>query len=517
MLVALTEQFLDDVTGLPAGLEHKCLDLLSSLRKFDAKDLLQKAPPGWRLHKLKSSPFVSLSLDMSYRVLCKIEGDTVFACRAVKHDLADMPQVNRNANTTLTYRLGDAHLDVGNLYDAVTALGVPNTSAAPLRGIVSEDDLMDALQAMDAQTADLALALYEMSGIAIPRTKFTVVRTDPELEKVLSGASSDWEIYLHPSQNYLAKLPASSRLLVSGSAGTGKTVCAWHRVKELASRGCAVGFACANHHILSVSKDQLSNMLDSSPSDVYFLLPSSANELLQLCESVQHLVIDEGQEFATSWYEELGSYLAKGDTGLTVFYDLNQLGSNFGPGDTKRYEYRLATWNRALATIPNCTHIELAINYRNSREIAEYYYEALSDVLPARINSEVPVFSAGEVIKHRTADQQHVPALISDLILKFQREFAPSDIAVICIGDGARMNDIVALLRSVSIAATTDVDERTGVIVTTPRIFRGHERKAVIVAASSSGLASEKLGRAINSYIALSRARDRLIVISVGR
>jgi hypothetical protein len=95
MLVALTEQFLDDVTGLPAGLEHKCLDLLSSLRKFGAKDLQQKAPPGWRLHKLKSSPFVSLSLDMNYRLLCKIEGDTVFACRAVKHDLADMPQGGR--------------------------------------------------------------------------------------------------------------------------------------------------------------------------------------------------------------------------------------------------------------------------------------------------------------------------------------------------------------------------------------------------------------------------------------
>jgi hypothetical protein len=46
MKVALTEEILKDTSKLPVGLEGKCLDLLSSLRKIDAKELQQKAVQG---------------------------------------------------------------------------------------------------------------------------------------------------------------------------------------------------------------------------------------------------------------------------------------------------------------------------------------------------------------------------------------------------------------------------------------------------------------------------------------
>jgi hypothetical protein len=259
MKIALTEQFLEDNARLSAGLERKCRELLSSLRKIEASNLQDKALPSWRLHKLKSSPFASLSLDMNYRVLCKIEGETVFMHRVVKHDLADMARVNRNDGTPAVYYLDGSQLQLGHLCDALISLGVPSESATPFHGINSEEHLLEALERTDESTANLALALYETSGIVIPRTQFTMLHHDKELEAGLAGPQAAWDVYLHPSQRYIVGLPVTARLLISGSAGTGKTVCAWYRLQHLTRQGLTVGFACANNHILAVSKEKLTS------------------------------------------------------------------------------------------------------------------------------------------------------------------------------------------------------------------------------------------------------------------
>jgi hypothetical protein len=516
MKIALTEKFLEDAAGLSAGLERKCRELLSSLRKVDARELQDQALPGWRLHKLKSSPFVSLSLDMNYRVLCKIEGDTACMHRVVKHDLADMARVNRNEGAPPAYSLDGALLQPANIYDALLLLGVPSGSATPFRGISSEEQLLEVLQQADERTANVALALYETSGTVIPRTKFTILQHDKELEAILAGAQAEWEVYLHPSQRYIAGLPVNARLLVSGSAGTGKTVCAWYRLQHLAVQGYTVGFACSNNHILSVSKENLTSLLKGSAADAYFLIPSSANELIQLSEVVDHLVIDEAQEFATNWYEALGKSLATRQTGLTLFHDLNQLGSNFRPGDVKRYEHRLSTWDRAMQAIPGTTAIESYINYRNSREIADYYFSVLSEALPMPLKSEVSVFGSGDVITHRTRDTNQVAVLIADIINKLRADYRYSEIAVICLNGGPNSSTVARCLADFGVPVSAELGGKEAVVVTVPRVIRGHERKAVIVCAPAQGMASDKVGKAINTYIALSRARDRLVVIEVG-
>src|SRR5262249_48614273 len=123
-----------------------------------------------------------------------------------------------------------------------------------------------------------------------------------------------------------------------------------------------------------------------------------------------HLVIDEGQEFASDWYGRLGKSLITRQAGLTVFHDLNQIGNNYQSGDTKRYEQRLETWGAAMRAIPGTTASTLHINYRNSREIADYYSGVLRDTLPSPLRSEVPAFGAGDVIKRRT-NVNEVPRL----------------------------------------------------------------------------------------------------------
>jgi hypothetical protein len=517
MKVALTEQFLEDNSRLSAALERKCRELLSSLRKIEAGDLHEKARPGWRLHRLKSSPFVSLSLDMNYRLLCKIEGETVYLHRVVKHDLADMARVNRNDGSAPAYYLDGAQLKPANLHDALVALGVSPDTAAPFRGVGTEEELLDALQRTDEKTASTALVLYETSGVVIPRTKFTMLQHDKELEAILAGAQADWHVYLHPSQRYVAGLPVDARLLVTGSAGTGKTVCAWYRMQHLATQGHTVGFACSNNHILAVSKERLTSLLQGAPGEAYFLVPSSADELAQLCAAVDHLVIDEGQEFATTWYHALGKCLGPRQTGLTLFHDVNQLGGNYQPGDSKRYEHRLSTWDAAMRAIPGATSIELYINYRNSREIAEYYFGVLSDALPKPLKCEVPVFGSGEVIAHRTSDANQVPVLVADIINKLRSDYTPSEIAVVYLGGGPGPHVLARSLADFGVPAGTELGGKEEVVVTVPKEIRGHERKAVIVCTPPRGAGTDKLGKAINSYIALSRARDRLVVIEIGR
>jgi hypothetical protein len=194
---------------------------------------------------------------------------------------------------------------------------------------------------------------------------------------------------------------------------------------------------------------------------------------------------------------------------------LNQLGSSYKAGDVKRYEHRLSTWDRAMRAIPGATAIELCINYRNSREIADYYFTVLSDALPKPLKSEVPVFGSGEVITLRTKDTNQVAVLIADIVNKLRADYSYSNIGVICLTGGPNNNSVARCLAEFGVPVSTELDGKEAVLVTVPKVIRGHERKAVIVCAPAQGLASEKVGKAINSYIALSRARDRLVVIEI--
>lgn len=60
-----------------------------------------------------------------------------------------------------------------------------------------------------------------------------IVTDDAQLEEVLNGSFEKWKLFLHPSQRNLAYRNYNGPVKVTGGAGTGKTVCALHRVKYL--------------------------------------------------------------------------------------------------------------------------------------------------------------------------------------------------------------------------------------------------------------------------------------------
>jgi len=513
MKVALAETFLDDLTELPVGIKHKALELLSALRKIEPKNLRDQVLPGWRLHKLQSSPFISLSLDMNYRVLAKIESETVYLYRAVKHSLADSPKVNRNDSLETPYSIIKDEIKPSDIYDILGLSGFLREKIQVFKDVQTEDELLEILGTLDSNIADYVLSIYETAGLVIPRTKITFFQSNPELDLFFDKSQYDWDLYLHPSQKYLAELPVDTRVSVSGSAGTGKTVCAWYRLQYLAvQKNHKVGFVAPNKSALKISQEKIQKLLTGSHVDCYFLVPREPEHLIQLAESVEHIIIDEGQEISPVWYKKFGESLKNLTTGLTLFYDLNQLGGNYETGDTKRYEHRLSDWSPSITSIPKCNSIQFFVNYRNSKEIAEYYFQQLETILPNSIQSEIPVFSSGEVLKFEARNEYQVYATIENIIGKLLKEYSNNEIGILTLGSAPSMSAIQDHLEQINIYTTTELNSKDKILVSVPSLIRGHEKKVVIVCKGQSKL---KVGRAIESYIAFSRARERLFVIEV--
>ena len=516
MEVSISEDFLSDLSGLSSGLEGKCRTILRTAQRQYARTLRTEATQGWRVHRLKSSPFISISVDMNYRMLCTIEGERFRAFRVVKHDLADAVHINRNDTLEVPYDITDDKIQARHIFDALVALGLPQDQMDAFRGVTDEDEFINALDAVDAGIQSFALALYETSGLTIPRSKYTVFDDSKDFEAALRGDMEQWELYLHPSQRYVVELPVQHRIAVQGSAGTGKTVCAWHRLGFLASQGHSVGFVCANKRILEVSRDMLERLVQGAGTDCCFLIPNSRDELVELAEEVEHIVFDEGQEFTPAWFSNLGQALSDRNTGISLFYDLNQIGGNIPSGDSARFRARLDSWHSSVGSIPNIGRMPFHINYRNSREIIEFYRNALHGVLPGDLASNLPIFEAGQVVSEEVKNREELGIRAAAAIRAFQKDYKDNDIGLILNGY-ARENvrDVVAQLNKFGIRTSSDLHDRERILITSPRDIKGHERKAIILCTPPIGGRVGKIGRAIDVYVALTRARDRLVVLQM--
>lgn len=280
MEIAITERFWHDSRELTGTLANKCEQLIAELKDTEAAVLRQKSLPGWRLHALRGSNMLSLSLDMNFRVLAEMRGGTLLLHRVVKHDTADRAEVNRNTSPDVLARMSGDALNAKDIYHAMLAFGVTPEEAIPFRDCSNEDELPEAAASASPRTGNLALTLYETSGVVISKARFRVLHKDEVFARVLEIGGSEWELYLHPSQSFIVDLPLSFRAAIAGSAGTGKTVCALHRAQELIRAGVALGFVGPNESALSISKERLLHMTGSGAEKSYFFVPRSADELI---------------------------------------------------------------------------------------------------------------------------------------------------------------------------------------------------------------------------------------------
>lgn len=510
MRVQLTDRFIADLNGLSKGLASKAQKLAVDLTRISNRDLSNHLTAGWRLHQLKNSPFVSLSLDMNYRILCKIKGDVITFYRAVKHDLADSPRINNDDSRCANIGVESSKIEIKDLHQSLSALGLPDEDITPFSNIHSEEDFLRSIVEAPKHVADFALGLLEVNSFIYSPTKYRVINGDEDFELALLDDSSAWEIYLHPSQEFIVDYPRDTCLFVRGGAGTGKTVCAWYRIKHIADTEKYVAFMCPTKKTLAVSKSKLESLLGEAFQYCLFLAGDNVHDSLDAIDFASHIVMDEAQDFSDNWWTKMKVYLAKRKVSMTCFYDLNQKAGNpYG------FTQRLKHIQHRLSHNSNVQNISLSINYRNSREVATYFSEHLSDALPSDIKTSIPIFQSAPVFEQNAANESDAFILLQQILTGLKSEYNDRDVAVVIFGSNGFHRRILHLLQSSGVNVTTHIDKPNSIWIATPTDIKGHERKAVVCIVPPLTKFKDSYERAISAYVSFSRARDRLFVINV--
>lgn len=131
--------------------------------------------------------------------------------------------------------------------DDILSLGVPQDWVEDIRG-ASEDQFLDLANHLPGEAAEALLdfvstgVLRQAEPVVHAQTpfehpdalrRFRVLEDVDELEQALDYPWEKWILYLHPTQRRVVERDFNGPARVSGSAGTGKTVVALHRVKHI--------------------------------------------------------------------------------------------------------------------------------------------------------------------------------------------------------------------------------------------------------------------------------------------
>lgn len=315
----------------------------------------------------------------------------------------------------------------------------------------------------------------------------------------------------------MSGLRLAKRVAVQGCAGSGKTMLAVARAKQLAGEGLKVLFLCFNRalrfHLMATAETpgiafhtfhslcwsyaedaglELSDYGNNAPSTFYSEeLPDALIEALDVNGTrFDALLIDEAQDFDPEWYERsLLTLHDESDAFIWIYLDANQ--RIFDP----------------KFTVPSgFTPYELTDNCRNTKAIHEElltHFEG--DVTPRAIGPD------GRQVERIQTDDQ--PAAVRDVLQRLTE------------ADGILPQDVVVL--SPHSCAKSSVGRAGGgkfdyidrraepleneVRFSSIRAFKGLEAP-VIVACELENLPVESAEQ--QEYVAFSRARNHLVIVT---
>lgn len=135
--------------------------------------------------------------------------------------------------------------------DYLLSLGLPGDWLPWVREVRAVDDLLAAVDELPADVGGRLLDLAEGKIVSPPApqalelavaavaesTDGSISPDLDDLERLLAAPLSTWIAFLHPSQRYLVNASFSGPAKVTGSAGTGKSVVAMHRARQLSRQG----------------------------------------------------------------------------------------------------------------------------------------------------------------------------------------------------------------------------------------------------------------------------------------
>lgn len=331
----------------------------------------------------------------------------------------------------------------------------------------------------------------------------------------------------------LLGLMENDRVLVEGTAGSGKTLLALEFALTLADRGERVLFLCYNRHLCAWLREQAKHepraqrvgaRLEIATFHSYacslakrarvdFDVPDTGEQSfwdddvpLIMEQSIEVLrargqpevfdaaVVNEAQDFAPDWWVTIESLSRAGRDGrLYAFLDLNQS----------------LRGTAKLPPVPLATRFRLATNCRNTKTIAR------SGAALARLDVRLlPGSPLGEppALRRAASSPAEAGLVLSEVRQLLQQRIEPKQIALI----GPTSHAKGALASHAEIDGVPLIDDAAdwrrgaGVLVTTARAFKGLEADVVIAHGLS---AFGALFTPTDLYVAWTRARHRLILV----
>ena len=274
MRLFLSDSFFDKFTDLPRNIQQQVREFQKKFRKNSQSSAIHLEP----ISQFKDSSLRTARVNQEYRAVVGALGKDNFMLLYVdKHDKAyswaqnkkfvwnehtqtcqlipidiqkettpkEKTFVEKEESTSPLIYISDKQL---------LAIGVPAELLPFVRQIKDFDDLdkaekylpQDAFEnlfdVMDGNDIDNIIANIEEGKAkegedsllsSNNRRRFIEITTDEELARIMEGGTEKWQLFLHPSQRKLVDADYNGSTKVSGSAGTGKTIAAIHRLKYL--------------------------------------------------------------------------------------------------------------------------------------------------------------------------------------------------------------------------------------------------------------------------------------------
>ncbi|MGD9556173.1 MAG: UvrD-helicase domain-containing protein [Mangrovibacterium sp.] len=274
MKLLFYDKFWESMIELPRGIQKKVVEFQKKFRENPTSSAIHLEP----VISFKDQSLRSARIDQTYRAIIKMPetGETYYLIWVDHHDRAyewakdKLFQWNENTQVMQVftapeeirlYDLVKPDFQTNDLFYAcedrqLIQLGVPDVLIPSVRNLHNLDDLekieaylpADAFEHLfymaDGASFDSIINEIEEGKIreenldrqigSINNQRNFIELTDDTLfNDVLSGALEKWKYYLHPSQRKLVSGNFSGSVKVSGGAGTGKTVAALHRLKQI--------------------------------------------------------------------------------------------------------------------------------------------------------------------------------------------------------------------------------------------------------------------------------------------
>lgn len=301
MRLFLSDSFFDKFTELPRNIQQKVRDFQRKFRQNSTSAAIHLES----ITQFRDSSLRSARVDGEYRAILGSLGQDNFMLLYVdKHDLAYrwaqnkkfawnehtqtcqiMPVIIEDVNYTpvlATKAAAESSLLACIPNEKLLGIGIPEELLDMAKSIKDLNDLDAAEKKLPQDAYENIFALFD--GVEIDdiideinegkakdgedtllsnnnKRRFIEITDDECLAAIMEKGMEKWQLFLHPSQSKLVNGDYKGTVKVSGSAGTGKTIAALHRLKKLCQKpNVKVLFTTYTNSLVKYLTDQAKNL-----------------------------------------------------------------------------------------------------------------------------------------------------------------------------------------------------------------------------------------------------------------